>query len=311
VRGFVKDCEGLYDEIVEKTHWHEQVSETKDFRTASYFLRYDRQGKLKFSSMKSGRQVRRSPTFSQLMQLIYHIRILFLAIQSYSSVYQHCFRLFSWTARLSRPRVPLRRAKRTGASLMRRWPLRALRARLSRFEFFGAYPLVDIRQAVPCRAARGSRISVERALAPSLKEARLRLREAKTERRAGGRSRGRCRGSTRPSGSCASAAASRAPEATAISFLRGGLLRGRWGRFWGKRTKATGGESAGNSKSIREHLPHRRRVPGGKKNGPEGPASTTSARATPLSAATGTRGGRRGHGFSPRRGFLFDRVDSP
>ena len=31
VRGFVADCEGLYDEIVAQTQWHEQISETKDY----------------------------------------------------------------------------------------------------------------------------------------------------------------------------------------------------------------------------------------------------------------------------------------
>ena len=54
VRGFFKDTLGLYDEIVSSfTSWKQGASETKDFRTASYFLRYDREGKMRMMTMKS------------------------------------------------------------------------------------------------------------------------------------------------------------------------------------------------------------------------------------------------------------------
>mmetsp|Transcript_7240 Transcript_7240/g.15972 ORF Transcript_7240/g.15972 Transcript_7240/m.15972 type:complete len:954 (+) Transcript_7240:2-2863(+) len=72
VRGFATDTAGLYDEIVEKTKWKDQVSETKDFRTASYHLRYDREGKMKFSSMKTG-----GHTFGVIPRLDAIVRKLF------------------------------------------------------------------------------------------------------------------------------------------------------------------------------------------------------------------------------------------
>ena len=54
VRGFFKDTLGLYDEVVSSfTAWKQGASETKDFRTASYFLRYDREGKMRMMTMKS------------------------------------------------------------------------------------------------------------------------------------------------------------------------------------------------------------------------------------------------------------------
>ena len=54
LRGFFTDTAGLYDEIVSGfTAWKQGASETKDFRTASYFLRYDREGKMKMMTMKS------------------------------------------------------------------------------------------------------------------------------------------------------------------------------------------------------------------------------------------------------------------
>ena len=54
VRGFYKDTAGLYDEILTRfSAWKQSASETKDFRTASYFLRYDREGKMKMMTMKS------------------------------------------------------------------------------------------------------------------------------------------------------------------------------------------------------------------------------------------------------------------
>ena len=54
VRGFFKDTLGLYDEVVSSfTTWKQGASETKDFRTASYFLRYDREGKMRMMTMKS------------------------------------------------------------------------------------------------------------------------------------------------------------------------------------------------------------------------------------------------------------------
>eukprot|EP00927_Polykrikos_kofoidii_P043257 TRINITY_DN37319_c0_g2_i1.p1 TRINITY_DN37319_c0_g2~~TRINITY_DN37319_c0_g2_i1.p1 ORF type:complete len:905 (-),score=105.55 TRINITY_DN37319_c0_g2_i1:11-2668(-) len=54
VRGFVKDTSGLYAEIMAGfTKWKQAASETKDFRTASYFLRYDREGKMKMMTMKT------------------------------------------------------------------------------------------------------------------------------------------------------------------------------------------------------------------------------------------------------------------
>lgn len=54
VRGFFKDTEGLYEEIISKfTTWKQSASETKDFRTASYFLRYDREGKMRMMTMRS------------------------------------------------------------------------------------------------------------------------------------------------------------------------------------------------------------------------------------------------------------------
>ena len=54
VRGFFKDTRGLYDEVVSSfTAWKQGASETKDFRTASYFLRYDREGTMRMMTMKS------------------------------------------------------------------------------------------------------------------------------------------------------------------------------------------------------------------------------------------------------------------
>ena len=54
VRGFFKDTEGLYQEVVSRfTAWKQSASETKDFRTASYFLRYDREGKMRMMTMRS------------------------------------------------------------------------------------------------------------------------------------------------------------------------------------------------------------------------------------------------------------------
>jgi len=54
VRGFLKDTAGLYDEITTRfANWKQAASETKDFRTASYFLRYDREGKMRLMSMRS------------------------------------------------------------------------------------------------------------------------------------------------------------------------------------------------------------------------------------------------------------------
>ncbi|CAJ1443009.1 unnamed protein product [Effrenium voratum] len=54
VRGFFKDTTGLYEEVTSKfTSWKQGASETKDFRTASYFLRYDREGKMRMMTMKS------------------------------------------------------------------------------------------------------------------------------------------------------------------------------------------------------------------------------------------------------------------
>eukprot|EP00929_Paragymnodinium_shiwhaense_P045116 TRINITY_DN23091_c0_g3_i1.p1 TRINITY_DN23091_c0_g3~~TRINITY_DN23091_c0_g3_i1.p1 ORF type:complete len:874 (+),score=195.42 TRINITY_DN23091_c0_g3_i1:98-2719(+) len=55
VRSFVSDTQGIYKDIVEATSWNATASETKDFRTASYHLRYDRDGNMKWSSMKNGK----------------------------------------------------------------------------------------------------------------------------------------------------------------------------------------------------------------------------------------------------------------
>ncbi|CAE7364294.1 BRIX1 [Symbiodinium natans] len=54
VRGFFKDTKGLYNEVISGfANWKQSASETKDFRTASYFLRYDHEGKMKMMTMKS------------------------------------------------------------------------------------------------------------------------------------------------------------------------------------------------------------------------------------------------------------------
>ncbi|CAE8620901.1 unnamed protein product [Polarella glacialis] len=54
IRNFAgDDTEGLYDEILRTASWKCQLSETKDFRTGSYFLRYDRDGKMKMGGMQT------------------------------------------------------------------------------------------------------------------------------------------------------------------------------------------------------------------------------------------------------------------
>ncbi|CAK0887116.1 unnamed protein product [Prorocentrum cordatum] len=54
MRAFFKDVAGLYEEVVSTfSGWKQSASETKDFRTASYFLRYDREGKMRMMSMRS------------------------------------------------------------------------------------------------------------------------------------------------------------------------------------------------------------------------------------------------------------------
>merc|ERR1719362_503824 len=54
LRGFATDVAGLYEEITTQfSNWKQSASETKDFRTASYFLRYDREGKMRMMSMRS------------------------------------------------------------------------------------------------------------------------------------------------------------------------------------------------------------------------------------------------------------------
>ena len=73
VRGFFKDTAGLYDEILSGfATWKQSASETKDFRTASYFLRYDREGKMKMMTMKSASYQRAVvPRLDSLVQRIH------------------------------------------------------------------------------------------------------------------------------------------------------------------------------------------------------------------------------------------------
>eukprot|EP00931_Biecheleriopsis_adriatica_P121776 TRINITY_DN96836_c0_g1_i1.p1 TRINITY_DN96836_c0_g1~~TRINITY_DN96836_c0_g1_i1.p1 ORF type:complete len:290 (+),score=57.41 TRINITY_DN96836_c0_g1_i1:63-932(+) len=73
VRGFFKDTAGLYEEITTNVDkWKQLASETKDFRTASYFLRYDHEGKMRMMSMRStSYQAGNVPRLDALVQKIH------------------------------------------------------------------------------------------------------------------------------------------------------------------------------------------------------------------------------------------------